>query len=46
MLFYHRVSDDRDELAVSPARFRQQMAFLADEGYRVVGIVEAMESLR
>lgn len=46
VLFYHRVSDDPDELAVSPRRFRQQMAFLADEGYRVVGVVEALESFR
>jgi peptidoglycan/xylan/chitin deacetylase (PgdA/CDA1 family) len=44
VLFYHRVSDDRDELAVSPRRFRQQMAYLADEGYRAVGLLEALES--
>ncbi len=45
VLFYHRVSDDRDELAVSLRRFREQMAFLAGEGYRVVDVVEAARSL-
>src|SRR5438093_4118367 len=44
-LFYHRVSDDRDELAVTPARFREQMAFLAQGGYRAVAIVTASELL-
>jgi peptidoglycan/xylan/chitin deacetylase (PgdA/CDA1 family) len=41
ILFYHRVSDDRDALAVSPRRFREQMNFLAAGGYRVVDAVEA-----
>ena len=41
VLFYHRVSDDRDELAVSPRHFRQQMDYLATESYRVVDVVEA-----
>jgi peptidoglycan/xylan/chitin deacetylase (PgdA/CDA1 family) len=41
ILFYHRVSDDRDPLAVSPSRFRQQMELLAAEGYAVVGLSEA-----
>jgi peptidoglycan/xylan/chitin deacetylase (PgdA/CDA1 family) len=45
VLFYHRVSDDRDELAVTPRRFRDQMGFLAGEGHRVVGILEAWKSL-
>jgi peptidoglycan/xylan/chitin deacetylase (PgdA/CDA1 family) len=40
ILFYHRVSDDRDELAVPPKRFRQQMEFLASEGFRVVDVPE------
>ena len=34
ILFYHRVSDDRDELAVSPRDFRRQMDYLATESYR------------
>ena len=46
ILFYHRVSDDRDELAVTPRRFREQMDYLASEGYRVVNIPEAVRLLR
>jgi peptidoglycan/xylan/chitin deacetylase (PgdA/CDA1 family) len=41
ILFYHRVSDDRDELAVSPRDFRRQMDYLATESYRVVDVVQA-----
>jgi peptidoglycan/xylan/chitin deacetylase (PgdA/CDA1 family) len=41
ILFYHRVSDDRDELAVSPRSFRRQMDYLATESYRVVDVVQA-----
>ena len=40
---YHRVSDERDELAATPRRFREQMEFLASEGYRVVGVSEAVD---
>ena len=46
ILFYHRVSDDPDPLAVPPAAFAAQMALLAAEGYRVVDVVEAAELLR
>lgn len=45
ILFYHRVSDDRDELAIPPRRFREQMDFLAAQGYRVVDVVEAADLL-
>jgi peptidoglycan/xylan/chitin deacetylase (PgdA/CDA1 family) len=45
ILFYHRVSDDRDELAVSPHNFRRQMDYLATESYRVVDVVEALALL-
>lgn len=45
ILFYHRVSDDRDELAVSPSSFRRQMDYLAAESYRVVDVVEAVDLL-
>jgi peptidoglycan/xylan/chitin deacetylase (PgdA/CDA1 family) len=38
ILFYHRVSDDDDLLAVRPKRFREQMAFLADAGFQVVDV--------
>jgi peptidoglycan/xylan/chitin deacetylase (PgdA/CDA1 family) len=42
IIFYHRVSDDDDPLAVSPRRFRQQMELLADAGFHVVGLAEAL----
>jgi peptidoglycan/xylan/chitin deacetylase (PgdA/CDA1 family) len=45
ILFYHRVSDDRDELAVAPRRFRGHMDLLASEGFRVVDLVEAVRLL-
>jgi peptidoglycan/xylan/chitin deacetylase (PgdA/CDA1 family) len=45
ILFYHRVADDRDELAVSPGNFRRQMDYLASESYRVVDVVEAIDLL-
>jgi peptidoglycan/xylan/chitin deacetylase (PgdA/CDA1 family) len=41
VLFYHRVSDDEDPLAIAPRRFAAQMDLLRDEGYRVVDVVEA-----
>ena len=41
IFFYHRISDDRHELAVSPAKFRRQMDYLAAQSYRVVDVVEA-----
>lgn len=43
ILFYHRVSDDRDELAVSPRRFARQIEWLAAAGLvgRDVGSVAA-----
>ncbi len=46
ILFYHRVSDERDELAVRPARFAEQMGELARRGFRVVdvpGVVAALD---
>jgi peptidoglycan/xylan/chitin deacetylase (PgdA/CDA1 family) len=45
ILFYHRVSDDRDELAVAPKSFTEQMDYLASQGYRVVDVVSAIELL-
>jgi peptidoglycan/xylan/chitin deacetylase (PgdA/CDA1 family) len=45
ILFYHRVSDDRDELAVKPSKFRQQMDYLASQSYRVVDVLEAADLL-
>jgi peptidoglycan/xylan/chitin deacetylase (PgdA/CDA1 family) len=45
ILFYHRISDDQDALAVSPGRFRWQMELLADEGYDVVDLGKAADLL-
>jgi peptidoglycan/xylan/chitin deacetylase (PgdA/CDA1 family) len=45
ILFYHRVSDDDDPLAVSPGRFREQMELLAREGYEVVDLASAVALL-
>jgi peptidoglycan/xylan/chitin deacetylase (PgdA/CDA1 family) len=45
ILFYHRVSNDRDELAVTPCNFRRQMDYLASQSYRVVDVVEAGQLL-
>lgn len=46
ILFYHRVSDDRDELAVTPRRFAAQMAALAAAGLRGVRLTEVVDLLR
>lgn len=45
ILLYHRVADDADPLAVPPRRFREQMDYLASAGFRVVGLLEALELL-
>ncbi|HVF76689.1 MAG TPA: polysaccharide deacetylase family protein [Solirubrobacteraceae bacterium] len=45
ILFYHRVSPDRDPLAVTPARFAAQMDTLAAGGHRVVDLVDAAAML-
>jgi peptidoglycan/xylan/chitin deacetylase (PgdA/CDA1 family) len=45
ILFYHRVSDDDDALAVSPRRFRQQMELLAAESYEVIDLASAVDLL-
>jgi peptidoglycan/xylan/chitin deacetylase (PgdA/CDA1 family) len=45
ILFYHRIADGGDELAVPPRRFRDQMNYLASAGYRVVDVVQVAERL-
>jgi peptidoglycan/xylan/chitin deacetylase (PgdA/CDA1 family) len=45
ILFYHRVADDRDELAVKPAAFAEQMDYLASEAYRAVDVLTAVDLL-
>jgi peptidoglycan/xylan/chitin deacetylase (PgdA/CDA1 family) len=38
ILYYHRISEERDPLAVTPAAFRRQMDVLAASGQRVVDL--------
>lgn len=45
ILFYHRVSDDRDDLAVPPRRFKEQMDCLYEEGYSALDIGETYRLL-
>ena len=45
ILFYHRVSSDRDELAVDPRKFREQMEHLVEGGYRVLDMLQVAELL-
>jgi peptidoglycan/xylan/chitin deacetylase (PgdA/CDA1 family) len=45
ILFYHRVSPDRDELAVHPRKFREQMDYLAQGGYQVVDVARVADLL-
>jgi peptidoglycan/xylan/chitin deacetylase (PgdA/CDA1 family) len=45
ILLYHRVAADGDPLAVTPRRFREQMEYLAAEGFRVIDLAEAMDVL-
>ena len=40
ILYYHRVSADRDPLAVTPDAFRRQMDAIAETGQRVVDLYE------
>jgi peptidoglycan/xylan/chitin deacetylase (PgdA/CDA1 family) len=45
ILFYHRISDDHDPLAIAPRRFRQQMELLAAEDYNVIDLGEVADFL-
>jgi peptidoglycan/xylan/chitin deacetylase (PgdA/CDA1 family) len=45
ILFYHRVSPDRDELAVHPQKFREQMDYLAQAGYQIVDVSQVADLL-
>ena len=42
ILFYHRVADEPDELAVSPRRFAAHMDRLADDGLLALDVEEAV----
>jgi peptidoglycan/xylan/chitin deacetylase (PgdA/CDA1 family) len=46
ILFYHRVSEAPDELAVRPADFRRQVEELARGGWRAVDVAQVAERLR
>ena len=43
ILYYHRISAERDPLAVTPGSFRRQMDALATSGQRVVDLYEIDE---
>jgi peptidoglycan/xylan/chitin deacetylase (PgdA/CDA1 family) len=45
VLFYHRVTPDSDELAITPHKFARQMSELARGGWQVVDIGEAVAAL-
>jgi len=45
ILFYHRVSDDHDALAVAPRRFGEQMELIAAAGFDVIDLCEAADLL-
>jgi peptidoglycan/xylan/chitin deacetylase (PgdA/CDA1 family)/predicted ATP-grasp superfamily ATP-dependent carboligase len=45
ILFYHRVSDNPDDLAVPVRHFEEQMDYLHAEGYRVLGVADAFALL-
>jgi peptidoglycan/xylan/chitin deacetylase (PgdA/CDA1 family) len=45
ILLYHRVSDDRDPLSVSPRRFREQMELLAASGLVATDVAAATRRL-
>ncbi len=46
ILFYHRVSAERDALAVDPGLFASQMAYLVEHGFRVVDVAAAAAEAR
>src|SRR6185312_1820977 len=46
ILAYHGVSDDDpDDLTVSPASFRDQMTWMADQGARVIALGDALDRI-
>jgi peptidoglycan/xylan/chitin deacetylase (PgdA/CDA1 family) len=46
VLCYHRFGEGRGKMIVSPAVFAEQMAFLAENGYRVVPLTSLVGFLR
>src|SRR5919197_243800 len=45
ILFYHRVADEPDPLAIAPRRFAEQMELLRAEGYQGVDVTEVAARL-
>ena len=46
ILFYHRITRERDMMSVTPEAFERQMELLASEGYAVLDIAAAWERFR
>jgi peptidoglycan/xylan/chitin deacetylase (PgdA/CDA1 family) len=44
VLTYHRVSDEPDELAVSPVHFSEQMAILRDSDFEIRRLCDALDA--
>ncbi|MDH5545364.1 MAG: polysaccharide deacetylase family protein [Gammaproteobacteria bacterium] len=42
ILCYHRFDDERGKMSVSTDKFRQQMQYLKDNGYRVISLKDAL----
>ena len=45
VLLYHRVTDGSDPLALSPRKFQMQMQYLAENDFRVLDVVTALDLL-
>lgn len=45
VLLYHSLDDDRSIVSFPPGLFAHQMAFLAEQGYRVVGLGAALREM-
>jgi glycosyltransferase involved in cell wall biosynthesis/peptidoglycan/xylan/chitin deacetylase (PgdA/CDA1 family) len=45
VFLYHRIADDSDPLALSPGRFRRQLEYLAENHFRAVDVVTALDQL-
>jgi peptidoglycan/xylan/chitin deacetylase (PgdA/CDA1 family) len=45
ILFYHRIADERDPLAVRVDRFREQIELLAGQGFRVLDVAAAWRTV-
>lgn len=46
ILMYHRIADDGTDLCVPPSEFRDHLALLSEEGYKVLPLRELAHALR